>query len=183
MQDSIEKDKAGTRDVAAVISQVLARDQAWLKFYRDTVDGLDVSDDALEKVKIRESQLAASAVEECRFMTRLWQGDLEGARKVLLDILDDTAVADAKLAGWHSLWIGAAYEADGDLETAIAHYKKARSRLSHWLNVPTRAAANPTGKTRARRQYWSRPSARLTGTDRKPSGTMPIRSCVLRGRF
>jgi len=50
-------------------------------------------------------------------MTRLWQGDVEGARKVLLDILDDTAIADAKLAGWHSLWIGAAYEGDGDLET------------------------------------------------------------------
>jgi len=72
-------------------------------------------------------------------MTRLWQGDTEGARKVLLDVLDDTALADAKLAGWYSVWLAASYEAEGDCETAIAHYKKARARLSHWLNVPHRS--------------------------------------------
>lgn len=126
-------------EVGKVISQVLSRDPGWLKFYRETVDGLEVSGEALQKVKEREQQLAASAEAECKFMTRWWQGDLEGARKALLDVLDDTALADAKLAGWYSVWLAAAYEAEGDTVTSIAHYKKARSRLSPWLNVPTKS--------------------------------------------
>ena len=73
-------------------------------------------------------------------MTRMWQGDSEGARKAILDVLDDTALVDSRLAGWYSVWLGAAFEADGDNETAIAHYKKARSRLSAWINVPFKSA-------------------------------------------
>jgi hypothetical protein len=134
VQDGMEKGEP--EDIAALISQVISRDAGWLQFYRDTVDGLEVSQDALEKVKEREAQLAKSAVAECDFMTRMWQGDVDGARSVLLDALDATALADSKLAGWYSVWLGAAYENDNDFETAVAHYKKARSRLSAWLNVP-----------------------------------------------
>ncbi len=137
VQDGMEE--ASSSDIAGLVAQVLARDDGWMKFYRETVDGLEVSTEALEKVKEREFQLAASAEAECKFMTKLWQGDAEGARKALMDVLDDTALADAKLAGWYSVWLAASYEADGDSETAIAHYKKARARLSHWLNVPHRS--------------------------------------------
>ena len=140
VQEGMEK--SSPADVNGIISQVMARDPAWLKFYRDTVDGLEVSDDALERVKDRESQLAKAAVAECAFMTRLWQGDAEGARKALLDVLDDIAIVDARLAGWYSVWLGMTYEADGDLETSVAHYKKARSRLSAWLNVPFKSAGD-----------------------------------------
>lgn len=136
VQDGMEKSDAA--DVVRLISQVIARDGGWLRFYRDTVDGLEVSEDALEKVKFREGQLAVSAVAECKFMTLLWQGDIEGARRALLDVLDDTAMADARLAGWYSVWLGATYEFENDNETGVAHYKKARSRLSSWLNVPFR---------------------------------------------
>ena len=129
-------DDTAADGVAALIAQVLSRDAGWLKFYRDTVDGLEVSSEALARVKERETQLSASAEAECTFMTRLWQGDAEGARKALLDVLDATALADAKLAGWYSIWLAACYEAEGDEVTAIAHYKKARARLSPWLNVP-----------------------------------------------
>ncbi|MBP6580209.1 MAG: hypothetical protein KA199_01615, partial [Sphingorhabdus sp.] len=129
-------DKSSANDIAGLVAQVLSRDASWLKFYRETVDGLEVSSEALDRVKERETQLASSAEAECKFMTRLWQGDTDGARKELLDVLDATALADAKLAGWYSLWLGASYEAEGDLETAIAHYKKSRARLSYFLNVP-----------------------------------------------
>lgn len=132
-------DHSSETEISALVSQVLARDASWLKFYRETVDGLEVAEEALQRVKERESQLALSAEAECKFMTRLWQNDSDGARQAILDVLDDTALADAKLAGWYSLWLGASYEADGDAETAIAHYKKARVRLSHHLNVPHRS--------------------------------------------
>ncbi|RVO40422.1 helicase [Sinorhizobium meliloti] len=135
-------DKGDPEAIASLISQVISRDAGWLQFYRETVDGLEVSEDALKKVKEREAQLATSAVAECQFMTKMWQGDIEGARKALLDVLDATAMADAKLAGWYSVWLGATYENAGDNETATAHYKKARSRLSAWLNVPFRSDAD-----------------------------------------
>ncbi|MBR0555125.1 DEAD/DEAH box helicase family protein [Ciceribacter sp. L1K23] len=131
---------SNAEEVNALISQVMARDSGWLKFYRDTVDGLEVSSDALERVKEREGQLAVAAVAECSFMTRLWQGDVEGARKALLDVLDDVALVDARLAGWYSVWLGMTYEIDGDAVTSVAHYKKARSRLSAWLNVQFKSA-------------------------------------------
>jgi hypothetical protein len=129
-------------DVAGIIGQVLAREEGWLKFYRSTIDSLEVSEDELKKVRDRERQMEKAAGAECRFMTLLWQNNRDQARKVLLDILDDTALADAKLAGWYSLWLGMSYEIEGDMETAVAHYKMSRSRLSSWLNVPTRHAAD-----------------------------------------
>lgn len=144
VQEGMEK--AETVNIASLISQVISRDPGWMNFYRETVDGLEVSTEAIEKVKERETQLAKSAVAECQFMTRLWQGDVEGARKNLLDILDDTALVDAKLAGWYSLWLGASYEMEADNETSIAHYKKARSRLSHWLNVPFKSNFDKTSE-------------------------------------
>jgi tetratricopeptide (TPR) repeat protein len=125
--------------IAGVINQVIERDPGWLKFYRDTIDGLEVSNEALQKVKEREAQLAVSAVAECAFMTKLWERDLDGARTALLDVINDTALADAKLAGWYSMWLGMTYESENDLETAIIHYKKARARLSTRLNVPFRS--------------------------------------------
>lgn len=124
------------KEAASIVEQVILRDPAWLNFYRETIDGLEVSEDALMKVREREAQLAKSAYAECVFMTKMWQADVEGARQVLLDALDDTAMADAKLAGWYSLWLGMTYEMENDLETGIAHYKKSRARLSSWLHVP-----------------------------------------------
>lgn len=140
VQDDMEN--ATPTEVSNVISQVLSRDTGWLKFYRETVDGLEVSAEALEKVKERELQLASSAEAECKFMTRLWQGDVEGARTALIDVLDNTATADARLAGWYSLWIAMTYDMQGDTTTSIAHYKKARARLSHWLNVPHKSESD-----------------------------------------
>jgi hypothetical protein len=144
VQEGMEK--SGAVEVSNTISQVIARDPGWLKFYRETVDGLEVSEDALEKVKAREEQLSISAAAECKFMTLTWQNDSENARKALLDVLDETALADARLAGWYSVWLGASYENDGDNETAVAHYKKARSRLSAWLNVPFKSDFDVLGE-------------------------------------
>jgi hypothetical protein len=119
-----------------VIDSVLIRDQGWLQFYRDTIDGLEVSNDAKERVKQREAQLAIGAEAECQFMSKLWEGDVSGARKPILDVLNEVAIADAKLAGWYSLWLGMTYEIEGDDETSGTHYRRARSRLSNWINVP-----------------------------------------------
>ena len=112
------------------------RDKEWLKFYSQTIDGLEVSEDAISLVREREEKLAAGALAESEFMSRLWHGDTQGARQSLMSIIDSIAPVDSKLAGWYDLWLGMAYEVDGDLGSASTHYSRARSRLTPRLNVP-----------------------------------------------
>ncbi|MDK4703716.1 DEAD/DEAH box helicase family protein [Rhizobium sp. CNPSo 4062] len=124
-----------------LLSQVLdikdgKRDESWLRYYSDTMQGVKFDNEILEKVKIREKKIADGVLAECEFMTALWQGDVPGARIALEDVIDKIAIADARIAGWYSIWLGMTYEMAGDISTAGQHYRKARSRLSKWLNLP-----------------------------------------------
>jgi hypothetical protein len=130
-----------------VVSGTLERDPGWLNFYRDTIDGLEVSEDAIARVKEREEKLAAGAVAECQFMSKLWEGDVAAARLALLDAINDVAIADAKLAGWYSMWVGMTYEIEGDLDASGMHYARARSRLSRFVNLPHRTQFSQEGQT------------------------------------
>jgi len=135
---SLQQDvgKSANTDVLSITDKVLSRDNGWIDFYRDTIDGLEVSTAAIERVKEREAALARSAQAESDYMTALWNSDIVQARKSLLDTLDATADADAKLAGWHSIWLGMTYEIEGDTASADFHYRRARARLSPKLNLP-----------------------------------------------
>lgn len=112
------------------------RDKEWLKFYGETIDGLEVDADALSTVREREEKLAQGALAESRFMSALWHGDFQRARHELLATIDAIAPVDSKLAGWYDLWLGMTYEAEGDDSSASTHYSRARSRLTPRLNVP-----------------------------------------------
>lgn len=152
-EGSGQLDAAG---VEGVIGQLLGRDAGWLDFYRDTIDGLEVSSDAIERVREREANLSAAAAAECAFMSRLWEGDLEGARPLLLDVLNSVAVADAKLAGWYSIWLGMTYEMVGDQPARDMHYRRARSRLNKWVNLPYSASPQISGKAVTLSPYCTR---------------------------
>lgn len=112
------------------------RDKEWLKFYGETIEGLEVDDDALKLVRDREAKLAKGALAESEFMSHLWHGDTQRARQALLSVIDDIAPVDSKLAGWYDLWLGMSYEMDGDNGSCSTHYSRARSRLTPRLNVP-----------------------------------------------
>lgn len=112
------------------------RDKEWLKFYGETIDGLEVGEDSINLVRERESKLAIGASAESEFMSYLWHGDSQRARQSLMSVVDDIAPVDSKLAGWYDLWLGMTYELDGDLGSASTHYSRARSRLTPRLNVP-----------------------------------------------
>ncbi len=112
------------------------RDEGWLKYYQETMQGLNFDTEIIESVKQRESKLAEGALAETEFMTALWQGDVGSARRALEDVIDAVAAADARIAGWYSVWLGMTYEVEGDLISAGQHYRKARSRTSKWLNLP-----------------------------------------------
>lgn len=112
------------------------RDKEWLKFYSETIDGLEVDDDAIRTVKEREAKLSVGAMAESKFMSALWHGDYVNAREALLTVIDEIAPVDSKLAGWYDLWLGMTFETDGDAQSAATHYARARSRLTRRLNVP-----------------------------------------------
>lgn len=112
------------------------RDKEWLKFYGETIDGLEVDEDSINLVREREEKLATGASAESEFMSYLWHGDSQRARQSLMSVVDNIAPVDSKLAGWYDLWLGMTYEMDGDLGSASTHYSRARSRLTPRLNVP-----------------------------------------------
>ncbi|WP_109464512.1 DEAD/DEAH box helicase family protein [Albibacillus kandeliae] len=112
------------------------RDKEWLKFYGETIEGLEVHDDALTLVREREEKLAQGALAESEFMSCLWHGDTQKARQALMSVIDYVAPVDSKLAGWYDLWLGMTYELEGDVSSSSTHYSRARSRLTPRLNVP-----------------------------------------------
>jgi hypothetical protein len=129
-----------TQDLALqLISDVMDRKSDWLDYYRDTVDGLAVSNEVMGKVQEREAALSIGAKAECDYMSSLWSGDIPAARNAILEVLNSVAVVDPKLAGWYSLWLGMTYEIEGDDVNAGVHYRRARSRLTQRLNVPFKA--------------------------------------------
>jgi hypothetical protein len=71
----------------------------------------------------------------------IWQGDYASARMALEENIEDTARADTPLAGWHSIWLGGCFEAEGDVESANLAYQRARQRLG--LNVMLPMSASP----------------------------------------
>lgn len=146
---SMQKDigRSSNDEIVAISGKVISRDAGWIDFYRDTIDGLDVSQDSKNRVIEREAQLAKAAQAECDFMTALWHSDITKARTALLDVNEDTAAADAKLAGWHSIWLGMTYEIEGDNDTSDYHYRKARSRISPSLNLPRHVVYNHGGRS------------------------------------
>lgn len=140
LQEQIGKSSNG--DLVELIKGVLGtgeekiRDKEWLKFYSETIGGLEVDDDALQTVIDREEKLSAGALAESRFMSAMWHGDYVGAREALLAVIDEIAPVDSKLAGWYDLWLGMSFEAEGDTQSAGTHYTRARARLTRRLNVP-----------------------------------------------
>jgi hypothetical protein len=112
------------------------RDEGWVEFYSDSMNGIKANTIAISAVKEREMKLASGALAEAEFMTALWAGDIQTARKALTDIIDKVAITDARVAGWYSVWLGMTYEINGDLVSAGTNYRMARSRLSKWLNLP-----------------------------------------------
>ncbi|WJH40586.1 hypothetical protein N7E02_08200 [Aliirhizobium terrae] len=121
------------------MNDVIDRKPDWLDYYRDTIDGLTLSKEVAEKVRERETALAVGAKAESDFMSALWNGDVAGARKAIIEVLNTVAVVDPKLAGWYSVWLGMTYEIEGDDDNANVHYTRARSRLTQRLNLPFRA--------------------------------------------
>jgi hypothetical protein len=125
-----------TDSFPGLVQQVINRDPAWLAYYKDSISGLDVSDDQKDRAAESDRLLTQAALAECEFVAQMWDGVPERARQAIGGVVDKVVVADRKLAGWYNVQIGHTFEMQGDGEAAAKQYSQARSRIHQILALP-----------------------------------------------
>lgn len=124
--------------VFEIINSVLGRNPTWLQFYGDNINQRNLDEEQVERTEILEQRLTEAALAEVKFASHMWEGEFNEARSILEGVIEETARADTALAGWHSVWIGACYELEGDMESAYLAYSRARRNLGRNLALPTK---------------------------------------------
>jgi hypothetical protein len=132
-------DQFGINDIGAfpaLIKQVVNRDSGWLTYYKDSIGGLELSEDQRKQAKEVDDALTKAALAEAEFAAHMWDGAYALAREALGSVVDQVVVADRRLAGWYNIQLGHTLELEGDGESAAKQYSQARSRIHHILALP-----------------------------------------------
>lgn len=119
-----------------LIENVLERDESWLDYYQREVKLAELDEDQLARHNAAEPFLVAAALSESKYAEAMWNEDPARARRELEKTVDTTAQHDTPLGGWHALWLGAAFEREGDKQAARAAYGHAMRRLGNGMTLP-----------------------------------------------
>lgn len=125
-----------TESVTQAIASVLGREQTWLDHYEAEVKLGELDQDHVERAKLAEPELIEAAKTEARYAEAIWNRDYTRARRTIEGSLDRTATADTPLGGWHGVWLGAAFDLEGDAASAEAAYMLARKRIGPAITLP-----------------------------------------------
>ena len=153
-------------ELTQVIDQVLDQrgpDSSWIKYYEQEVKRdpqLDQSQ--VERKNAAESHMVEAALAEAQYAKWMWQREYERAWKALDAVSDNVAKVDTPIAGWQSIWIGAALSICGDSESALQSYAKARSRLGTNLQLPRRGQSSGAANTESLNSFGARLSEILS---------------------
>jgi hypothetical protein len=109
--------------------QVLLREESWLQFYREFIDSYPLDPKQVAVRAAIEHVQIQSAKAEAKYGAALWNRRFADAAAELEPQIDAISAGDAKLGGWLNYWTGGAYEMDGNLSSAVEHYRLAASRL------------------------------------------------------
>lgn len=139
-----------------LVQQVIDRDTGWLKYYQESISGLEIDDDQREQAAENDKLLTLAALAEADFAAAMWDGNASLARSALGDIVDKIVVADRKLAGWYNIQIGHSYEIEGDHEAAAKQYNQAKARIHHLLALPTPATTASAAKDQTPKNLFHR---------------------------
>lgn len=124
------------RQAIELIERVLGRDDGWLDYYQREVKLAELDQDQVARHNAAEPFMVAAALSEAKYGAAMWNDDPTSARRELEKTVDTTAQHDTPLGGWHALWLGAAYEREGDKEAARAAYGHAMRRLGNGMTLP-----------------------------------------------
>ena len=141
LSESIESEISKPLDINSVAEfakKIINRAEDWVDFYADNINEIDVPPSRIEESEEADAVLSNAGRAEVRFMTKIWDGDLAGARRELEPLLREVAIHDALLAGWYSVWIGMAYYAEGKTDAAFDLFDEARLRIGRSLPLPRR---------------------------------------------
>ena len=127
-------------DAIELVGRVFGRDEGWLDYYQREVKLAELDQDQLERHKVAEPFMVAAALSEARYAAAMWSGDPVNARLELERTVDQTTRHDTPLGGWHAVWLGAAYELEGDSEAAQVAYGQAMQRLGRSMVLPRRVS-------------------------------------------
>lgn len=123
-------------DVIDLIDRVFDRDEGWIDYYRREVKLAKLDKDQLERARQAKPVMEEAALSEAKYAAAMWSGDAMIARREIERTLDKTATHDARLSGWHAVWLGATYELDGDQDAAHRTYGVAMRRLNRSMTLP-----------------------------------------------
>ncbi|MBI3676687.1 MAG: DEAD/DEAH box helicase family protein [Proteobacteria bacterium] len=123
-------------DVRQVVDLILKRDEGWLAAYGDNIEKGQISAESTTKADQIEGGLLTAAKAEADYIRHSWQSEIVEARMVLEASIEATTRADTRLGGWHNVWLGGCYEAEGDIESAMNSYRRARAQLGVNFVVP-----------------------------------------------
>lgn len=132
-------DQFGLKDLDSfpqLVRQVVERDPNWLAYYRDSISGLDVTEEQKAQSSDTDKLLTEAALAESEFAAQMWDGSSQRAREALGSVVDRVVVADRRLAGWYNIQIGHTLELEFDGESAAKQYSQARSRIQQVLALP-----------------------------------------------
>lgn len=124
------------KQAIALIERVLGRDEGWLDYYQREVKLAELDQHQLARHNAAEPFMVAAALSEAKYAAAMWHDDPTSARRELEKTVDTTALHDTPLGGWHALWLGAAYEREGDKEAARVAYGHAMRRLGNGMTLP-----------------------------------------------
>ncbi|MDO9588884.1 MAG: hypothetical protein Q7J13_13240 [Brevundimonas sp.] len=127
-------------DASKLVSQVLSREEGWIKFYRDWLNEQSVSEDAKRASEEQQAAIREIALAWVRLWSAMWKGDdadkIVRLRGTIEQHLPALATADSRGAGWVDMWLGVSYKIDGEHRSAQDHFARARGRLLAALPLP-----------------------------------------------
>lgn len=128
--------------VVDAINSVLSRDKTWLDYYESEVKLGELDKEQADRAKQAEPVLEEAAISEAKYAAHLWNKEYAEARIEIEESSNKLASIDAPLAGWHSVWLAAAYDLEGDAESAERAYSVARNRIGRAITLPRKNWSN-----------------------------------------
>jgi hypothetical protein len=131
--------------ILSILNDVMDRNPEWISTYGDRITNAELPSSAKASAEEKDALLTTAAVSEAQAIQAAWQHDYGQAAAALAETADKAAIADARLGGWHNLWLGWFYQLAGDGGAAASEYQRARSRLGGVVYVPAQAEPQTIG--------------------------------------
>lgn len=149
--------------VIKTINAVLSRETSWLEFYGENIQRGDLDQDQVQRAEEAEDQMVAAARAEAAYAAAMWNGEVADGRNVLDAAAEAIGHVDTLLCGWQYVWVGATFEAEGDIDSAHLAYRRAMSRLGNMIVLPRSVGAQCTATLGEDASQFARNIDRLVG--------------------